>query len=307
MNDLIHTIQKVLNDCDLVLGWTKDEITGVGTPAWFTTPAETEAAIFDSTCVHNLAVHLPRLKGKKVGIVAKGCDIRSVVQLIVERQLDREQVRIIAAGCRGVIDIKKIWRYQGFGARIEVDGSSLAVDGQEIILNDFLMPKCRGCADSKPVIFDEAVRSFEIEAFQQAADPSPLELRFAAMNPAERRLFWEEQFSRCIRCYACREACPLCFCRDVCSMQSREPHWAGGQVDPAESQMAQFIRMNHMAGRCTGCGECERACPAGIPLMLLLDEQNRVVEEMFAYRAGSDLSTAPPLLTFDINTDGWHK
>ena len=67
--------------------------------------------------------------------------------------------------------------------------------------------------------------------------------------------------------------------------------------------MMQLIRVNHLAGRCTGCGECERACPVGIPLMLLMEEQNRAIEEMFGYRAGTDPEAKPPLLTFDIKGD----
>ena len=119
--------------------------------------------------------------------------------------------------------------------------------------------------------------------------------------------FWREQFSRCIRCYACREVCPMCFCRDVCIMQTQIPRWAGGAVDAKQSEMIQLIRVNHLAGRCTGCGECERACPVGIPLMLLLDEQNHAIEEMFAYGAGASLKARPPLLVFDVNKDIWGK
>lgn len=97
----------------------------------------------------------------------------------------------------------------------------------------------------------------------------------------------------------------MCYCRDVCIIQTQDPHWVGGDVNTGEAEMMQLIRVNHLAGRCTGCGECERACPVGIPLMLLMQEQNRAVEELFGYRAGTDPEAKPPLLTFNINGDDW--
>lgn len=90
-------------------------------------------------------------------------------------------------------------------------------------------------------------------------------------------------------------------------MQTTDPHWTGGGIDAAGAEMMQLIRVNHLAGRCTACGECERACPVGIPLMLLMEEQNRAIEEMFDYRAGVDPEAKPPLLTFDIKGDSWEK
>ncbi|MHB1390470.1 MAG: 4Fe-4S dicluster domain-containing protein [Thermoleophilia bacterium] len=312
MTDLISTIQKVLGDTDLVLGWTRSEVTGVATSARFHNAAEAEAAIFDATCVHNLAVHLPVLKASRVGIVAKACDARSVVQLIVEHELQRDRVRVIGMACAGVLDVKLIWRRHGWGASIKDEDGTLTINGESADREIFTARKCRACAVSQPVIYDELVGAAAALSGEEAAirceqdiSPDLLAERFAAMSVAERREFWDEQFSRCIRCYACREACPMCFCRDVCTMQSRDPHWAGGQIDREQSAMVQHVRVTHLAGRCTGCGQCERACPVGIPLMLLMDEQNRIVEEMFGYRAGTDLEAAPPLLTFDLKADSW--
>ncbi|NIO18560.1 4Fe-4S ferredoxin, partial [bacterium] len=45
---------------------------------------------------------------EKVGIVAKGCDIRSIVGLIKEKQTKREDVFIIGVPCPGIIDRKRI-------------------------------------------------------------------------------------------------------------------------------------------------------------------------------------------------------
>lgn len=304
MNDLIPAIKKVLEEVDVVLGWTRSPAAGVAVPARFHTPDEADGAIFDSTCIHNLAVHLPRLKNSKVGIVAKGCDARSIVQLIVEGEVSRDRIRVIGVPCPGVIDVKRAWRCYGFGKKIEDAGGRVHMEGRSVPREEILLHKCHQCRDQEPVIVDLAAGDVTSMTPPPPPDKSGIRERFAAMSITERREFWREQFSRCIRCYACREACPLCFCRDVCSMQTREPHWTGGQVNAIESEMAQQVRISHMAGRCTGCEECERACPVGIPLMLLLEEQNKIIEELFAYRAGASLEDKPPLLTYDINRDG---
>ena len=310
MADLVTTIKQTLKDVEFVLGWVRDPATGVAAPARFYSEEEAEAAIFDSTCVHNLSVHLPRLKDRRVGIVAKGCDARSVVELVIELEAERENLKVIGVGCGAILDVKRIWRRSGFGAEIDDTGDSLRIAGEQVARDDFLSRKCSGCLDADPDIYDvfvgDAPGGDTAGAIAPGGeDPHPLREMFDALSPAERRDFWREQFSRCIRCYACRDVCPMCFCRDICIMQTQVPHWAGGEVNAKESEMIQLIRVNHLAGRCTGCGECERACPVGIPLMLLLDEQNSAIEAMFSYRAGDSLTARPPMQTFSIEQDLW--
>jgi ferredoxin len=118
------------------------------------------------------------------------------------------------------------------------------------------------------------------------------------MNMEERLHFWEDQMSRCIRCYACRSACPLCVCQDHCAAQSREPHWVDQTDHPREKLMFQAIHALHTAGRCTECGECERACPMGLPIMTMKQALNRSIQDLFDYRAGCDPDQAPPLFEF---------
>lgn len=290
-----------------MLGWTATGAGGVAVPARFQTATEAEEAVFNSTCVHNLAVHLPRLKEMVVGIVAKPCDQRSVVELIAEHEVDADRVKVIEVDCQSMVDVKAVWRRFGFGATIEDNGPMLRINDEEVERNGLLLNKCHSCEDRNPALYDEIAAMSEKRGGAAGAGYHHLREQFDAMNIAERRAFWEEQYTRCIRCYACREACPMCYCRDVCIMQTREPHWIGGEVNAREAEMMQLIRVNHLAGRCTGCGECERACPMGIPLMLLMEEQNQIVEEMFGYRAGTDPEKKPPLLTFDIKADTWNK
>ena len=62
--------------------------------------------------------------------------------------------------------------------------------------------------------------------------------------------------------------------------------------------MFHLIHALHLAGRCTECGECERACPMGIPLGLLKKKINKEMLDLFGYTAGIDPADKPPLFTF---------
>jgi formate dehydrogenase (coenzyme F420) beta subunit len=60
-----------------------------------------------------------------------------------------------------------------------------------------------------------------------------------------------------------------------------------------------MIHAFHLAGRCTGCGECERVCPMEIPVTLVKEKLNQIVKDLLAYEGGLDPEAKPPLLTFD--------
>jgi len=113
------------------------------------------------------------------------------------------------------------------------------------------------------------------------------------MSPAERWNFWDEQLSRCIRCHACREACPMCFCLK-CTAEKSQPQWIDSSATLQANRAWQTMRVLHQAGRCVDCLECERACPEHIPLGLLARYVADAVERRFDYVASDDPSVPAP-------------
>ena len=103
--------------------------------------------------------------------------------------------------------------------------------------------------------------------------------------------------ARCLRCYACRNVCPLCYCKE-CVFDQHDPRWVSPAAAVASNRSFHLIRAYHLAGRCVDCGECERACPVGIPLRSINGKAAKVVEESFRFRAGLNPQAKSPLVAF---------
>lgn len=114
----------------------------------------------------------------------------------------------------------------------------------------------------------------------------------AALSPQERAAFWSRHFERCTRCYACRAACPSCYCKQ-CIVEKNTPQWISTAAREHGNYAWQVIRAFHSAGRCTACGACERACPQGIPLMLLNVKVSQEVVDQFNAKPGYDPQAKP--------------
>ena len=305
--ELQAAIKAILPEVDCVIGWGSGPDPLHGAPVFMR--SEDDANRFSSGffAVNNPALFLPEYKGKKVGVVVKGCDARSVGQLLSEGLIKREEVSLIGFPCQGVVDHDKVAAALGDKGEMgevtavqeEGDALVLTLRGETVRLNkaEVTAEKCLRCQYPNAHIADTFVgeKREPVATADEFADLAA----FEAMSLEDRQAFWEKEMSRCIRCYACRNACPLCVCRDHCVATSRDPSWLTQADSVKDKLFFQVIHATHLAGRCTGCGECQRACPVGIPVLLLKRSLARSVEKLFAYRAGIDEGT-PPLLTFTL-------
>jgi len=123
---------------------------------------------------------------------------------------------------------------------------------------------------------------------------------FEARTADERWDYFNRQMEKCIKCYACRNACPLCYCEECC-VDSSQPQWFGKSTARSDTQAFHIMRAFHTAGRCVDCGACMRACPMDVDLRFLNKKIEKDVRELFSYEAGINPDEPPPLNTFKID------
>jgi ferredoxin len=118
-----------------------------------------------------------------------------------------------------------------------------------------------------------------------------------AMSREERWAYWQKELARCVKCYACRNSCPMCYC-DHCTMDCNRPQWVPVASHAIGNLEYHVVRTMHLAGRCVECGECGRACPVGIPVHLLTFCAEESIHEQFGQRAGHKAKLDYAMSTF---------
>ncbi|QQR74166.1 MAG: 4Fe-4S dicluster domain-containing protein [Holophagales bacterium] len=279
MNELQELAGRLLAEgtVQVVIGWGEGP-RGVR-PAFVREPGEASRLIFDERCTQNLVAYLSPRRSHvarlgRPAVVVKGCDARAVAGLLREGQLRREEVVVIGVRCGGVLD----------------DPAGEAPTTAD---------RCLDCASREPKLADHLVGELPPPPAGTARREARLD-ELAARSDADRWAFWQEELGRCVRCQACRQACPLCFC-ERCVADKTEPQWIESSPHGRGNFAWHVTRALHLAGRCTDCGECQRACPLDIPLGLINLRLARVVAERFGYQAGDDPTVPAPIGAYRLD------
>ena len=201
----------------------------------------------------------------KIGILARGCDSKALNRLIKDNQIDRDSLYIIGLPCEGKED-----------------------------------DRCLSCQRKDPVVYDELL-------WEPENTPAPERGRFyrtdevEPLNTEARSHYWEDVYARCIRCYACRNVCPVCTCKE-CYVDMHRDGFQGKRHDAAENSVFGVTRAFHVGDRCIECGECERACPMELPI---LGQTQKVIKTACAlvgeYESGLDAVDENFLGVFDLD------
>lgn len=305
MHELTKAIQREAKrlleagEIDIVVGFTEGTLPLRAAPLFVRKATEVECLIWNSFCENNLARYLRGLRDRRVAIVAKGCDSRSIVALLTEHQLEREKIYIIGVPCQGMVDRRIVaCRVPGEVLAAREEGEDIVVEGEGFSLrmprSEVLYRSCAACVHPNPVLYDIMLAE---PVAVWAQDPYAYVCEMEKKSPAERAAYFVAEAQRCIRCYACRQACPMCYCEE-CFVDHTTPRWIESGATPAGLQGWQIGRAYHLTGRCVDCGACERACPMEIDLVYLNGKLNKDVRELYGFETGLVVGQLPPLAVF---------
>jgi formate dehydrogenase subunit beta len=288
-----------------------------------------------------------RPSGKMLAAMLRPCEIRAFIELVKLNQASTENLVIIGSDCLGAFPNSDYFAYmeENGGHATGRFIRSVLSDQGEAADAEKLSAACRTCTRPVPEGADLAVRLFGVDVGSRIqvhgqtprgekllaqsgllpAEPAPgraaalaalLSRRTAAFDALRSTVgsaastleTLSAYFSRCINCYNCRVACPVCYCREcvfATDVFDHEPlqyfKWARrkGEVKmPTDTLFYHLTRMAHMSASCVGCGQCSNACPSGIAVMELFSTVAADTQEAFRYVPGRSVEEAAPLSEF---------
>ncbi len=318
-NSVRETARKLLKEkeVDVIIGYTKGTVPLSSAPIMIAKEEEVDKLIWNNLCYVNLAKYLvPRIpqlidpeKGDlKVGIVSKGCVGRALIHLSVENQINLENIKMIGIPCNGIINRRRIEKEIGEKEILEVFTSEndIVVKGKDFehkfSYDDYINELCKVCKVKSPPTLAELAETCVGECKEISSVDDDFEdlTEFESKSSEEKWEYIKDSLETCTKCYACREACPMCYC-NLCFVDQNKPIWFGKTTDLSDIIVFHLVRAMHLAGRCVACGACSSVCPMGIDLNLITRKLEKIVKERFNFTSGIDYKKTPPMMDFSMD------
>ena len=263
-SEIIALCKKLLSSGSVksIIAYRSSSVDGKAIPYIFSDASQADNVVWNEWCVPNLSKYLIG-RDEKTAIVAKACDVRAIVSLIVEKQLKRENIHIIGISCSGMKD--------------EYSNARSA---------------CAECVVNQPPMFDSHI---ENSTLLSNTDPCMSDSKDSNYNSSTDNMRFENELRKCILCFACRQACYGCYCT-TCFIERGVPNWQPLNPDMGEKALFHTVRTMHLAGRCVECGACENACASGVNLRYVIKDLSQFIADTYDYKAGLDVNTVPVML-----------
>jgi formate dehydrogenase subunit beta len=286
--------------------------------------------------------------GAKMGIVVKNCELRAMNELIKLQQINNENLVIIGVDCLGTFSLPDYAKMSEGKENLTLDllknyrdskGTNIGGDGHE------LRATCTICEHPVPDTADISIglvgvditkealiiagtergeevlsklslteievppsRAMAVEAYLKQNAERRKELTAKMLEEIDSIPKLLSSIATCIKCYNCREACPICYCKEcIFDTQTLNPSPTQYQnkIDkkgiikmPMDTLLYHITRMNHMITSCVGCGQCESACPNDIPVARIFTSLGDKIQKIFEYVPGRSLDEELPVVTF---------
>ncbi len=271
---------------------------------------------------------------KPVGLCLRPCEARAFVELAKLKQIDPTPFVTIGIDCWGTVPVsewaKAVKSESASEATTEfvksVSGGSFpddlrsacclcrhvaapAVDvAIQLVGEDGARFSVHGMTDKgKKLLADLSLEETPEAEGRKAAIEATLKARSAGA-PADAAEFLDILETLCVNCKNCRAVCPICYCKqcvfDGPTFQYDLEKYLGlsekkGVLGvPEDKLLFHLTRMSHVSGSCVACGQCEQACPNGVPLGAIYHNISSAVQKALDYEAGRSLEEELPLVTF---------
>jgi formate dehydrogenase subunit beta len=288
---------------------------------------------------------LERSEGK-IAAVLRPCEVRAVIELIKLKQILPDSLYLIGYDCPGVLDIKSYrdrvadgpdaLRGEVLKQFVAAKEGNVSVSPAEADAAETLRGACQVCthftADSADLNLswigaedhslllnvlsekgEQLVQALSA-GLEEVQNPPGRAKQVEAVTARRLKAQDEKQepllsaLQTCIRCYNCREVCPICYCKECLLVPAKMGYSSErylrraqkkGQIKmPVDTVLYHLTKMNHMASSCVACGLCEQACPMDIPLGRIYSRVGRRVQALFDYVPGRSLEEELPVATF---------
>ena len=304
---------------DVVIGYSEATIPLSSSPIIIDNEKDVDKLIWNNLCYINLAKYLvpmiPNLidpeKGKLiVGIVSKGCVGRALFHLAVEKQLNLDNVKVIGIPCNGIVNRKRIEREIGEREILEVSVSdnNIVVKGndfeEKFPYDEYINELCKQCKVRSPPTTPGLMETClgNCQEVDSVYDDFEDIAEYESKTADEKWEYIKDILGSCTRCYACREACPMCYC-NLCFVDQNMPIWFGKTTEINNIIVFHLIRALHLAGRCVACGACSNVCPMGIDLNFITRKLEKIAKERFGFTSGLNPETLPPMMNFKMEDE----
>lgn len=195
-------------------------------------------------------------------------------------------------------EVKKLGKMAVFATLPTIRSILQVASENQLTEESILVLALESSSDIKTLrTFDELKQYVAKQDLGIAGDDRKLLESLEGRKQEERRKYWLDQFSKCIKCYACRATCPMCYC-GRCQTDFNQPQLITVEATPLGNLEWHVMRAMHLAGRCVACGDCGRACPVGIPIHLLTIKAAQTVKQAFDVDAGTDAEMTSVMSTF---------